>query len=75
MEWTSVSQQGEWDKVDSLGKDLSAILFCPVRFCAYHYDKPVWECKHLVVFPKFAVQAAQDSGDWSQVMQHHRESI
>ena len=75
MSWQFNNQQGEWELVDSLGKDLSAILHCPVRYCAWQYDKPIFETADGKVYPKFAVQAAQDSGDWSQVMQHHKESI
>jgi hypothetical protein len=73
MDWTPVPQTGDWEVVDRLGRDLSAILHCPVRFCAYQYDKPVFECKCLKNFPKFSVLAAQESGDWSLIMERHNE--
>ncbi len=75
MDWNMINQQGDWEVVDSLGRDLSAILHCPVRYCASHYDKNVYECSHSIVFPKFAVQGAQESGDWSQIMEHHHDSL
>lgn len=75
MDWNAIQHQGDWELVDSLGRDLSAILHCPVRYCAVHYDKPIYECRHLVAFPKFAVQIAQETGDWSQIMQRHAEEI
>ena len=75
MNWQAIPQQGEWETVDSLGKDLSAILFCPVRYCAVHYDKAVYECQHSIIFPKFAVQGAQSSGDWSDIIHRHNEYI
>jgi hypothetical protein len=75
MLWEAIPQQGDFEKVDELGRDLSAILHCPVRYCAAHYEKSVFECKHSIVFPKFAVQGAQESGDWSQIMQRHLECL
>lgn len=75
MKWTMVNNQGDYEMVDSLGKDLSAILFCPVRYCAYQYEKPLFECKCGKVFPKFAVQIAQETGDWGQIMERHKENV
>jgi hypothetical protein len=72
-DWTPIPQNGDWELVDSLGKDLSAILHCQVRYCSAAYDKPVYECGCSKIFPKFAVQAAQTSGDWSAIMQRHNE--
>jgi hypothetical protein len=75
MSWQQKGEHGEFEDVDSMGKDLSAILFCPVRYLAYHYEKPVFECKCGISFPRFAVQAAHDSGDWMQIIQRHREGF
>jgi len=73
MDWNMVNQQGDWEILDSMGQDLSAILSCPVRYCAYQYEKPLFECKCNKIFPRFAVESAQSSGDWSDIIQHHKE--
>lgn len=75
MSWQQKGEYGEFEIVDRLGKDLSAILHCPVRYLAYHYEKPVFECRHQINFPRFAVQSAQDSGDWMAIIQRHREGF
>ena len=73
MNWEIIPQQGDFETVDSLGKDLSAILNCPVRYCEAHYSKPIFECSHSVAFPKFAVQIAQNTGEWHDIISRHRE--
>lgn len=75
MDWQPIPQQGEWEIVDSLGKDLSAILFCPVRYCESHYAKPLYECEHSISFPKFAVQIAQNTGEWHDIIQRHKDGL
>lgn len=72
MLWQAIPQQGDFEVVDLLGKDLSAILHCPVRYCGAIYEKPIFECGCSKVFPKFAVQADQNSGDWKFIMDSHK---
>ena len=73
MDWQPYSQEGNLEELDRLGANLSSILHCPVRYCAGVYAKPVFECGCSMIFPRFAVQAAQDTGDWTQIIKHHRE--
>lgn len=70
--WQPINSQGDFEVVDSLGSDLSAILHCPVRFCSYQYDKPLFECKCGLTFLKFAVEGCQSSGDWGMIIQRHK---
>lgn len=72
MGWTQINQ-GADEELLSLGCDLSAILFCPVRYCESHYNKPIFECHCEKIFPRFAVKSAQESGDWSMIIKRHRE--
>jgi len=75
MSWEPIPQQGDWEEVDSLGRYLSAILFCPVRYCSAAYEKPVYECSHRCPFPKYAVKIAQNTGDWHEIIERHKEAI
>lgn len=75
MSFSPVFQQGSSEELDSMGKDLSAILHCPVRYLGAIYDHPGFECSHMIPFPEFAVKYAHDSGDWSQIMHRHSEWI
>ncbi|MFA5299105.1 MAG: hypothetical protein WC389_12935 [Lutibacter sp.] len=73
--WQQKGDFGEFDVVDSLGRDLSSILNCPIRYCAWQYEKPVFECRCNITFPKFAVEVSQRSGDWLDIIKRHREGF
>jgi hypothetical protein len=75
MEWDFIPQQGDFEVVDSLGKDLSAILNCPVRYLEAHVAKPMFQCACSKIFPKFAVQAAQNTGEWHDIIIRHKENV
>jgi len=75
MGWTPMEQEGQEELIDSLGKDLSAILFCPVRYCETHYSKNIFECKHSIPFPKYMVQICQETGEWHEIIQRHKDAV
>ena len=72
----SFNQQNEIiGEVETLGLELSGQVQCTVRFCGEHWKKPVFECWHGVTWPMFALQGAQESGDWSHIIQRHQEAL
>jgi hypothetical protein len=73
MSWTPIPQDSDAERLDKLGRNLSIILACPVRYCESHYMKPLFECGCGKSFPRFSVQAAQENKDWSQIIERHNE--
>jgi hypothetical protein len=72
MSWEPITN-GEME-IDKLGKKLSKALGCPIRLAPYsNHAKPIFECMHHRTFPLFALRGAVSSGDWSHVLESHRE--
>ena len=65
--WGMYMQNGHFEEIDNLGSQLSLALGCPVHYPAR--NKPIFECKHGVDFPRFAVEG----GDWEALVRYHEE--
>lgn len=74
MVWGSYLQGGnaDWELLERLGSQLSLRIDCAVHYPAY--DKRLFECKHTT-FPRFAIESANSSSDWSAVIKHHKEAL
>ena len=68
--WQPINQQE--NKIDLMGIELSKQINCAIRYLD-RYNKPIFECKHLVTFPQFAVEPAYDNKKWSHIIQKHEE--
>ena len=67
--WGIYVQNGNFEKVDRLGSQLSLAIGCPVHYPAY--NKPIFECKHGVTFPLFSLEGE----NWEVIVQRHKEAI
>ena len=65
--------QGNWGnrELETAGSTLSVRLDCPVHYPAF--GKRLFECRCGVLFPRFVVDAALRTGDWSVVLKEHAE--
>jgi len=56
-----------------MGSELSKRIGCPVHYPAW--DKPVFECKHLIKFPKSTINRALETDDWQWIIDYHKNEI
>lgn len=59
------------EKLEREGSELNKHLSCPVHYPAF--DKRLFECKCGVIFPRFVVEHAVESGDWEAILKLHKE--
>lgn len=72
MSWNSTAFNGD-QEINRLGMVLSQHVQCCFRLAPYSgHGKPVFECRHLRVFPVFAIKGAIQSGDWSDIQGNHQ---
>ena len=67
--WEPINQ--ETARLDELGAELNIRIRCPIRYCAYQYGKPMFECRCGMVFPRFAIEGAMTANDWTGVKKRH----
>lgn len=65
------AQTGVNNDIDEMGKDLSVIIGCCVRFSPY--GKPAFECEHMVSFPLFAIKPAWQTNKWYDIYRKHED--
>ncbi len=58
-------------ELEADGKALFEHLNCPVHYPAF--GKRLFECRCGIIFPRFVVQGAVESGDWSLILKQHTE--
>lgn len=63
-------QQGNFNDVDSLGKKLSLVLGCPVRWTGH--ERNVFVCSHDIAFPLHRLKGLDD---WTQVKAEHDKVV
>ena len=72
--WGIYVQGGDdYQETLRLGAELSKHLKCPVHYPAW--NKNIYECKCLILFPTFMVKYAVASGDWSKIDAKHRREL
>lgn len=59
-------QQGTTNNIDMLGRKLSLVIDCPVKWPGY--DKNMFVCNCGITFPVFRLQG---SDDWSWAKEEH----
>lgn len=70
--WGSYIQGREnWTSLEVTGIALNEHLGEPVHYPAY--DKRLFECTCGVLFPVWAVEAAMNSNDWTDIDKKHEE--
>jgi len=69
--WGIYVQSGDFQEIDSLGRQLSIVLDCPCHYPAW--NKKLYECHCNITFPYYMVKAAYDSGDWSTILRVHKD--
>jgi len=67
MTWGAYVQSGNLDEIDSLGKELSLKLDCPVHYPAH--NKNLFECRCGVIFPLYVVKGE----NWQEIIRKHIE--
>lgn len=58
-------------QLEACGAELAKHINCSCHYPAY--GKRLFECHCGVVFPRFAVEGALNSGDWSLIDKQHAE--
>ena len=69
--WGIYVQEGGYQEIDSLGRQLSLVLNCPCRA----WNKKLFECHCNITYPYYMVKAAYDSGDWSTILKVRKGGI
>ena len=69
--WGSYVQGGQdWELLETVGIQLNNHISCGVHYPAY--DKRLFECHCGIIFPRWAVEAAINSADWSDIDKLHK---
>lgn len=69
MPWEAINQQQ--NRIDEMGSALSIAIECTVRTLEPIYRKPVFECKHNVIFAFFMVEGAFSNDKWDDIIKKH----
>lgn len=70
-----VQHNGDSD-IDNLGKALSTHIGCAVRLAPYsNHSKPIFECRHGIPFPIFAVSSAVINQEWGDIIERHNSFL